>query len=221
MGFIISGLCWLILAAEYDNLTNNVAGFIVIYITAQFFLNFGPNTTTFVIPGEAFPTKFRATCHGIAAASGKAGAILAAHGFSILKDTWGIPTLLYVFSGFMFLGLLTTFMIPETKGKTLEELENQFIFTANAKLEKTRDKPQINSENHKNELKIICIKEIINTKFARDELNQKSLNSSSDIQEKKTDIHFPEGIKDIYTIKCFDGIQEKNFHMISSDGINK
>ena len=128
MGFVVSGLCWLILAAAFQPLQENVGGFMFIYILAQFFLNFGPNATTFVIPGEAFPTKFRSTCHGIAAASGKAGAIVAAQGFSILKDTWGIPTLLYIFAAFMLVGLVFTLLIHETKGKSLEELENHFIY---------------------------------------------------------------------------------------------
>lgn len=35
------------------------------------------NTTTFIIPGEVFPTRYRSTAHGISAASGKFGAIIA------------------------------------------------------------------------------------------------------------------------------------------------
>ncbi|RUP47658.1 hypothetical protein BC936DRAFT_145483 [Jimgerdemannia flammicorona] len=30
---------------------------------------FGPNATTFIYPGEMFPTRYRSTCHGISAAS--------------------------------------------------------------------------------------------------------------------------------------------------------
>lgn len=37
------------------------------------FSNFGPNTTTFIIPGEIFPPEVKATCHGLSAASGKLG----------------------------------------------------------------------------------------------------------------------------------------------------
>ena len=40
-----------------------------------------PNTTEFIIPGELFPTKFRSTCHGIASASGKVGAVVGTFGF--------------------------------------------------------------------------------------------------------------------------------------------
>jgi len=39
-------------------------------------LAIGANALTFIIPAEIFPTRYRCTCHGIAAASGKAGSIL-------------------------------------------------------------------------------------------------------------------------------------------------
>lgn len=50
--------------------------FITLYTLANLFNNFGPNATTFIIPGEVFPTRYRSTCHGISAASGKLGAII-------------------------------------------------------------------------------------------------------------------------------------------------
>ena len=65
------------------------AAFVVLYCVANFFQNFGPNTTTFIIPGEAFPTRYRATAHGISAASGKLGAVIAQLAFQWLKDVGG------------------------------------------------------------------------------------------------------------------------------------
>ena len=50
--------------------------FVALYCLANFFTNFGPNVTTFIIPGEIFPTRYRSTAHGIAAACGKLGAIV-------------------------------------------------------------------------------------------------------------------------------------------------
>ena len=50
--------------------------FFALYCLANFFANFGPNVTTFVIPGEIFPTRYRSTAHGISAACGKLGAIV-------------------------------------------------------------------------------------------------------------------------------------------------
>lgn len=99
---------------------------VLILISAQFFFNFGPNSTTFIIPAEAFPTAVRSTGHGISAASGKLGAIIAAQCFSLLsKSSIGLQGVLIIFSGCCFLGLLFTLWVPETKGKTLEELENR------------------------------------------------------------------------------------------------
>jgi len=63
--------------------------FVFLYCLANFFQNFGPNTTTFVIPGEAFPTRYRSTGHGISAASGKLGAVISQVGFARLVNIGG------------------------------------------------------------------------------------------------------------------------------------
>ncbi|KAL4815473.1 major facilitator superfamily domain-containing protein [Aspergillus spinulosporus] len=49
---------------------------VTLYIIGQILFNFGPNTTTYMIPAEIFPTRYRATCHGISAGAGKLGSIL-------------------------------------------------------------------------------------------------------------------------------------------------
>ncbi|CAG8711722.1 32762_t:CDS:1, partial [Racocetra persica] len=98
-----------------------------------FFFNFGPNTTTFVVPGEIFPTRYRSTGHGISAAAGKLGAIISQVGFFKLKDIGGAPGsnafvdhLFKIFAAFMLTGLIATyFCIPETKGTSLEDLSNE------------------------------------------------------------------------------------------------
>jgi PHS family inorganic phosphate transporter-like MFS transporter len=63
--------------------------FVFLYCMANFFQNFGPNVTTFIVPGEVFPTRYRSTAHGISAAAGKLGAIIAQAGFGKLKDLGG------------------------------------------------------------------------------------------------------------------------------------
>ncbi|KAF7361014.1 Inorganic phosphate transporter PHO84 [Mycena sanguinolenta] len=90
--------------------------------------NFGPNSTTFIIPGEIFPTRYRSTGHGISAATGKLGAILAQVMFTWLVDTADNKWLDHSFeilAGFMFTGVLSTLLVPETKGKSLEELSGE------------------------------------------------------------------------------------------------
>ena len=69
--------------------TNNAKAFVFLYCLADFFQNFGPNVTTFVIPGEIFPTRYRSTANGISAASGKLGAIISQVGFSQLLNIGG------------------------------------------------------------------------------------------------------------------------------------
>ncbi|KAI9019157.1 major facilitator superfamily domain-containing protein [Hyaloraphidium curvatum] len=127
MGFGMLVVCFAILAGAYYQMKANATwAFVMVYAFAQFFFNFGPNSTTFIIPAECFPTRVRSTCHGISAASGKLGAILAAQCFSLLaniggKNAW-MPNLLWIFTACMALGGVFTYLVPETKGKTLEEL---------------------------------------------------------------------------------------------------
>jgi hypothetical protein len=46
----------------------------------------GPNATTFIIPSETFPAKYRSTGHGISAAMGKAGAIIGTFAFKSMAE---------------------------------------------------------------------------------------------------------------------------------------
>ncbi|KAH7434204.1 hypothetical protein KP509_06G005700 [Ceratopteris richardii] len=112
--------------------------FIVLYAFTFFFANFGPNATTFIVPAEVFPARLRSTCHGISAASGKAGAIVGAFGFLYAaqnrhegKQDPGYPTGLGIRTSLILLGVINalgflfTFLIPETKGRSLEEITGE------------------------------------------------------------------------------------------------
>lgn len=77
IGFAVLTVLFVVLGFAYNEiLHSSIVIFIIIFVLAQFFQNFGPNTTTFIIPGEVFPTKYRSTAHGISAALGKLGAIV-------------------------------------------------------------------------------------------------------------------------------------------------
>lgn len=98
----------------------------------------GPNTTTFIVPGEVFPTRYRSTSHGISAASGKIGSIIGQGAISVLRTRGATATneapwlnhVLEIYALFMLLGCLTTMLIPETKRKTLEELTGEDDYAA-------------------------------------------------------------------------------------------
>lgn len=61
-------------------------------------------------------------------ASGKLGAILSSYGFTYLTASWGVQGLLGFFAVVMFLGVLSTFLVPETTGITLEDLSRGYPF---------------------------------------------------------------------------------------------
>ncbi|KAJ7110429.1 inorganic phosphate transporter [Mycena epipterygia] len=132
MGFINLTILFITMGFAYDKLIASTAGrnaFVFLYCLTNFFQNFGPNTTTFVIPGEIFPTRYRSTAHGISAASGKLGAVVAQVGFSQLVNIGGtnkfVPHILEILAFFMLTGIFSTLLLPETKNQTLEELSNE------------------------------------------------------------------------------------------------
>lgn len=95
------------------------------------------------MPGECFPTRYRSTSHGLSAASGKVGAIIAQTIFGPLRTRGAAPGatgnaaspwlkhVMQIFALFMLLGIFTTMLIPETKRKTLEELAGEVPGTPN------------------------------------------------------------------------------------------
>lgn len=131
MGFIMLTIIFCILGFGYNHIP--VKGKFALYVFANFFQNFGPNTTTFIVPGEVFPTRYRSTSHGISAASGKIGAIVAqvligplrTRGATATNASPWLPHVIQIFALFMFVGIFTTMLIPETKRKTLEELSGE------------------------------------------------------------------------------------------------
>ncbi|GMI68165.1 phosphate transporter 1;4, ARABIDOPSIS THALIANA PHOSPHATE TRANSPORTER 2 [Hibiscus trionum] len=136
MGFFFMTLIMFALAITYDHWTHkdNQIGFVIIYSLNFFFANFGPNATTFIIPAEIFPARLRSTCHGISAASGKLGAIIGAFGFVYLAQNKhkskadagiGVKNTLIILGANNALGFLFTLLVPECKGKSLEELSGE------------------------------------------------------------------------------------------------
>jgi MFS transporter, PHS family, inorganic phosphate transporter len=97
--------------------------FLLVYGISYFFTEFGPNATTFVYPAELFPVEARTTGHGIAAAAGKIGGFIGVFLFPILMSWRGLPAAELAAAGVSVLGIVVTLaLLPETKGKSLEEL---------------------------------------------------------------------------------------------------
>jgi hypothetical protein len=100
---------------------------------SYFFTEFGPNSTTFVYPAEIFPVRARTTGHGIAAAAGKLGGFFGVFLFPILMAWNGLFAAEAAAATVSILGAVVTLtMLPETKGRSLEELNPEETAAASA-----------------------------------------------------------------------------------------
>jgi PHS family inorganic phosphate transporter-like MFS transporter len=120
-GFIMMGACFAVIGLV-PGMTTAVVPFLLVYGVSYFFTEFGPNMTTFVLPGELFPTRFRATGHGISAGIGKLGAFIGVFLFPILQSSLGLRGTLLLTAGVSGLGALLTLVLPEPAGRSLEEI---------------------------------------------------------------------------------------------------
>jgi MFS family permease len=121
LGFVMMGVCFALIGLV-PGMTTAVAPFLIVYGVSYFFSEFGPNLTTFVLPGELFPGPVRATGHGIAAGTGKLGACIGVFLFPVLQDSLGLRGTLLLTGGISVLGALLTLVLPEPAGRRLEEV---------------------------------------------------------------------------------------------------
>ncbi|KAL1540645.1 putative inorganic phosphate transporter 1-9 [Salvia divinorum] len=126
-GFFFMALGLLAIGIPYKSYWHNTTnmGFMVLYSLTFFFANLGPNTTTFIVPAELFPARFRATCHGISGAAGKVGAVAGSVGFLWgSRRGVGMTAALVILGGICVVGMAVTYLVtPETRGRSLEENE--------------------------------------------------------------------------------------------------
>ena len=92
----------------------------------NFFMNAGPNSTTYALPAEVFPSEIRAAGHGFAAACAKLGAAVGVFLFPILLESIGTSALLYCVAGTTVVALIITRVFKvETVGKSFDEISGR------------------------------------------------------------------------------------------------
>jgi MFS transporter, PHS family, inorganic phosphate transporter len=129
IGFFMMSFFMFVIGVKYEYLKDeNKNLFALLYGLTFFFANFGPNSTTFVLPAELFPTRVRSTCHAFSAAAGKAGAIVGTFGIQYLTLE-GKPTqikrAMILLAVTNLIGFFCTFLVTETKGRSLEEISGE------------------------------------------------------------------------------------------------
>ncbi len=132
-GGIIVGLCGVattfLLITKGIVATSMVTGVVA---TAFFFMFIafyavGPGVCVWLALSELMPTRIRATGMSIAMIINQGVSATIASIFPAWKDAWGFPAVFYCLAGFTVVYFITAaFFLPETKGKTLEEIEKYF-----------------------------------------------------------------------------------------------
>jgi PHS family inorganic phosphate transporter-like MFS transporter len=117
-------LCFAVIGLV-PGMTTAVLPFMIAYGLSYFFTEFGPNMTTFVLPGELFPVSMRATGHGISAGIGKFGAFIGVFLFPVLQEHLGLRLTLLLAGFISAAGALLTLVLPEPSGRSLEEISAQ------------------------------------------------------------------------------------------------
>eukprot|EP00457_Paulinella_chromatophora_P005625 gb/GEZN01005642.1/.p1 GENE.gb/GEZN01005642.1/~~gb/GEZN01005642.1/.p1 ORF type:complete len:512 (+),score=41.84 gb/GEZN01005642.1/:132-1667(+) len=115
MGFLVLALLFLLLGFDTEAMEKCPTLMITLYGLTYVFSNWGPNSTTFVIPGETptFKTSVRSTAHGLSAAFGKAGAVLGTTAMKGMLDKHGVGYVMTI-CGCLSLGgfFWTALLIP-------------------------------------------------------------------------------------------------------------
>jgi len=127
VGFLMDFILFVIPAFHLKYYTSkaHVHEFQAMYFLSSFFNQFGPNSVTFIVAAESYPTAVRATAHGFSAAVGKLGALTAA----VLYNYIDTQTKFYVVPWFGLIGvILTVCFLPDTTGLDLKEQERRWAF---------------------------------------------------------------------------------------------
>ena len=126
-GFIFMGIVCFIMGIGWNYFKENGGIFVFLYGLLFLFANFGPNSTTFVLPVKVFPTALRSTGHGIAAAFGKFGATIGVFSFGALVDVYGNPTVFILCACVCIIGAIVTIILTDNGPKDAYTLDDKFL----------------------------------------------------------------------------------------------
>jgi Sugar (and other) transporter len=135
LGFLMDFILFVVPAFHYNYYAKekaHIGAFQTMYFLSSFFNQFGPNSTTFLVAAEVYPTAVRASAHGFSAAVGKLGALTAAVMYAYISTQQKF----YVVPWFGLAGMLiTALFLPDTTGLDLKEQERRFHYLRQGRIE--------------------------------------------------------------------------------------
>ena len=107
---------------------NNFTGLLTLcaFFAMQIFYALGPGICVWLVLSELMPSRIRANGMGVALFMNQLVACALASTFRPWVEAWGWSSMFFFFAANGILYFATAFFIPETKGKSLEELERLF-----------------------------------------------------------------------------------------------
>lgn len=128
---------------------NKPAAVIFLYFVIAFFGQLGPGVTTYIMAAETYPTELRATCHGLSAFMGKAGALLA----TIVFNNKSTKEIFLICGGASVIGVIVTLLFSvDLTRVSLTEHETQLELFLAGRLDDYKGK--LNARKHLSRIEI-------------------------------------------------------------------
>jgi len=123
VGLVSMSLCFALMTVLHQRVDAHGMGYLSIFTFQKCLDTLGPGMATFTIPGQVFPTRIRATAHGISAAAGKAGAVIGTVIFPYLYREAGVQAIFSFMASVCALAALwAQLFTPLYNKRTLEEI---------------------------------------------------------------------------------------------------
>lgn len=114
-GFLAMSLLYLTIGVTWTALRRFPSGLIILYGLTFFFANYGPNTTTFVLPSLVYSPECRSTLNGVSAAAGKIGALVGASLFAPAAGRVGDATIMVICSVMALMAFAITYLFVQVR----------------------------------------------------------------------------------------------------------
>jgi PHS family inorganic phosphate transporter-like MFS transporter len=116
-GFAAMAVLYFVIGVYWKSLRHFPVLLVFLYGLTFFFANYGPNTSTFVLPSIVYSAECRSTFNGLSAAAGKLGALVGATLFAPAADSFGDATVMLICSGIAMAAFVMTKCFVRIRGE--------------------------------------------------------------------------------------------------------